>query len=307
MKPKTNVGRLDAQETAFFGRELEHVKSKTYDIKYGELKARKLIPLSSEAGEGAETISYQSYSSVGMAKIVESYAKDFPRADVKAEEHIVKIHSLGDSYGYSIQEIRNAAKAGKPLNAKKAAAAKRAMMQKENSLALFGSEKAKLTGLFNHPNVPVVAQDTSRDWLNAATTGDQILDDLNKLANSVPVLTNDVEVADTLLMDTQHYAKIASKRIVDSTTTVLKFFMDATPYIKNIEPVAQLSKAGAAGGSRVMVYRRDPNALEMEVPVDFEQFEPLREAMEWTVHCHERFGGVSFYYPLSAAYMDLNL
>lgn len=296
--------KLDAQETAWFARELEHVKSKTFDRKYGEFKARKLIPVSNEGGAGAETIKYDQYDMFGIAKIVESYAKDFPRADVAVKEFRAPVRSLGDSYGYSIQDMRSAKMANSPLQQKKANAAKRGMMQKENNLALFGDTDADLLGLFNHPNIPVIVQDTLGDW--AGFTGDQIIADLTKLVNSVPILTNDVEIADTLLMDTALYGLISTKRIDDINATVLKYFMESSPYIKGAEPVAQLSTAGATGKSRVMAYRRDPDALELRIPVDFEQFAPLREAMEWVVHCHERFGGVTFYYPLSAAYMDIN-
>lgn len=49
---------LDANESIFFERELEHVKARSYDIKYPEFKATMLIPVSTEAGPGAETITY---------------------------------------------------------------------------------------------------------------------------------------------------------------------------------------------------------------------------------------------------------
>ncbi len=41
-----------------------------------------------------------------MAKIISSYASDLPRADVKGKPTTAIIKSLGDSYGYSIQEMR---------------------------------------------------------------------------------------------------------------------------------------------------------------------------------------------------------
>ncbi len=50
---------LDSAETAFFARELEYIKSKSYDIEFPPLKAIKLIPVSTEAGPGAESITYQ--------------------------------------------------------------------------------------------------------------------------------------------------------------------------------------------------------------------------------------------------------
>ena len=44
-----NPMRLDRGEAAFFAREVEHVKARTYDQKLRELKAFELIPVSHEA------------------------------------------------------------------------------------------------------------------------------------------------------------------------------------------------------------------------------------------------------------------
>jgi hypothetical protein len=52
--------KLDADESIFFARELESVKSKTYDRLYPEYKALSLIPVSEEVDPGAETIKYES-------------------------------------------------------------------------------------------------------------------------------------------------------------------------------------------------------------------------------------------------------
>ena len=52
---------MDDQTALFFERSLEFVKSKTYDIRFPALKARMLIPVSNEAGPGAETIKYEQW------------------------------------------------------------------------------------------------------------------------------------------------------------------------------------------------------------------------------------------------------
>lgn len=43
---------LDSAETAFFARELEYIKSKSYDIEFPPLKATKLIPVSTDSTLG---------------------------------------------------------------------------------------------------------------------------------------------------------------------------------------------------------------------------------------------------------------
>ena len=82
----TEFVNLDAGETVFFARELESKKSQTYDVVKAPLKAFELIPVSMDAGAGAETISYQQFDETGISKIIANYADDLPRADVKGKE-----------------------------------------------------------------------------------------------------------------------------------------------------------------------------------------------------------------------------
>lgn len=131
--------RFDSVESAtvFFARELDQVKAKTYDKLYPELSALAYFPITSEVNEGAETTTYYSYDITGMAAIINNYATDLPRVDVKGESHTAHIKSIGDSYGYNVQEMRASRMAGKSLDARKGAAARRASDYKEILVFLY--------------------------------------------------------------------------------------------------------------------------------------------------------------------------
>lgn len=60
--------RFDSAEDAsvFFARELDYVKTKSYDVQYPELTALTLFPISHEADAGAETVTYYTYDKSGM-------------------------------------------------------------------------------------------------------------------------------------------------------------------------------------------------------------------------------------------------
>ena len=81
--------RFDSTEQAsiFFARELDQVKAKTYDKQYPELSALTHFPITSEVNAGAETTTFYSYDIVGMAEIINNYATDLPRVDIKGEAH----------------------------------------------------------------------------------------------------------------------------------------------------------------------------------------------------------------------------
>ena len=294
--------RLDAAETAFFNRELESVKSKTFDVKFPELKARRLFPVSFDAGPGAESIVYQQYDQVGMAKIISSYADDLPRADVVAREFTARVKSFADSYGYNVQEIRSAAKAGKPLQTRKANAAKRAIMQLENRVAFFGDAPTGLQGFLSNPNVTrsTVPNGAGGSPLWANKTPDEILADLNAAADFVVSSTNGVEIPDTLILPLAQYNAIKGRpRSANSDKTILAYFLENNGYIKTVEWVNELKGAGTAGTDVMVAYRRDPDVLSLEIPQDFEQFPEQEQGLEYVVPCHERCGGVLVYYPMA--------
>lgn len=302
------LSNLDSGESIFFIRELEQIKTRSYDIRYAELKGRSLIPVSNEISPGAETVVYEQYDQVGMAKVIASYADDLPRADVKGKEFTARIRSLGDSYGYTVQEIRAAKYAQKPLEQRRANAAKRAILQKENLICFNGDSAYGLLGFINHPNISSITVDndgTGSSTLWSTKTPDQIIRDLNKLANYIVENTLMVEQPDTLLLPVAKFNYINSTaRSANSDTTILKYFLNNNEYIKSVEPVNELKAAGAGGLDRMMAYKKDPEKLEQEIPQDFEQFDPQPRNLEFVVPCHSRYGGVQIYYPLSVAYGD---
>jgi hypothetical protein len=298
---------LDANETFFFSRELEYIKSKSYDIEFPEMKAFKHIPISTEAGEGALSITYAQFEEVGLARIIESYADDLPRADIRGKEFTQLVKSVGASYGYSVQEIRAAVYVGRSLTQRQANAARRANDQKINRLAWFGDQTYQILGMLNNANIPIgtVLNDgtgSTTQWINK--TPDQILYDMNTLANSIPFVTKGVEMPNTLLLPVAQYTLIASTpRSVTSDTTILEYFIQNNPFITTVDWVPELTGAGPvvdATATDVMIaYDKNPDKLTMEIPMPFTQYPPQERGLEFVVPCESRYGGIIVYYPLS--------
>ena len=296
---------LDAAETLFFERELEHRKAQTYDVIRAPLKAFELIPVSTEAGAGAESIVYEQYDSTGVAKIVANYADDLPRADVKGKEFVARVKSVGDSYGYSLQEVRAAQFAGKPLEQRKSNAAARAQRELWNRVAFFGDAANGLPGWLTNTNVPsapvVAGASTDTEW--STKTPAEILKDMNDAANSIVALTNGAEIPDTLVLPIEQYSFIASTPAGTGTdTTILEYFIRNNPYINTVTWANELKGAFAGDTDGFIVYRRDPDAMEFEMPVSFEQLPVQERGLEFIVPCHSRIAGTIIRYPLSQAF-----
>lgn len=298
---------LDSGETIFFARELELIKSKSYDVKYADLKARSLLPVSGEAGPGAESITYRQYDHLGVAKLISSYANDLPRSDVKGKEFTSPVRSLGASYGYNLQEVRAAKMVGKPLEQRRANAAKRAVMQLENTIAFKGDSASGLGGFISNPNYSVVSVGAGAGGGTTfkTKTPDEILKDLNQVANTPFSVTLGVEMPDTMLLPLDQYTFISSTaRSANSDTTILEYFLKNNPFIKSVDWLNELKGAGLGGSDAMMAYRKDPDALTLEIPQDFEQLPVQEKGLEFEIPCHSRIGGVLIYYPLSIARGD---
>jgi len=299
--------RLDRGESAFFAREVEHIKSRTYDMKLRELKAFSLIPISNEAGPGVTEITFRRYTGVGFAKIIADYAKDFPRVDVYGVEDTVKVKAIGDSYGYNIKEIRMSAKTGKALDQRRAATARRAHDEMANKLALISNPAIGTRGLIDYPGIteatiPSDGTGGSSSWVNK--TDDQISRDIDILFDTVIVSTSNREVPDTLLLPLENYRILGNRRLSGTDTTLLKYIMENKPWIKKIDWIHELSGAGAGKTNRAMVGVFDEEHITFEIPQPFEQFDAQQDGMEYEIPCHSETAGVIIYYPMAFAYVD---
>jgi hypothetical protein len=299
--------RLDSNESIFFARELETIKSRSYDVKYPMLKQREVIPVSFEGDPADDQITYNQYDMFGMAAIVSDYSTDFRNVEISGKQFSANVRSLGAAFQYSIQEIRKAARANKPLTTAKANAARRAIMQLERDIAFWGDDDYGLQGWLTNTNIPDVTLPTG-DWLNTLTTPDSIIKDLNALANSVIDTSRTVETPNTLLLPVAYYTHLATlPRSSGSDYTVLRYFMENTPFIQSVDWLAELAAANSEGNLAddiAIVYDRNPEKMTLEIPQEFEQFAPELRGMAYKVAVHERCGGVIIPYPLSQAMTD---
>ena len=308
MPTTNNPMRLDSNESVFFNRELAYVKAKSYDAKYAELKGLSLIPISTEAGAGVNEIIFHQYRGVGFAKVIADYAKDFPRVDIYGEEKAVKVKGIGDSYGYSIKEIRASQRTGKNLDQRRAITARRAHDEMMNRMALKSNTADGTFGLLDFPGITEVTLQAdgtnfSKTW--ASKTPDQIVRDINDLVSAVMEPTSAREVPDTLLLPIAQYNDLASRRIGEAgEKTLMRYILDNSPYIKRIDWLSELKNFGAGGTNRALVGRFDEEHLTLEIPQPFEQFEAQQEGMEFTIPCHSECAGTIIYYPLAFAYAD---
>lgn len=301
-----NSAMLDADGAVFFQRQLEHIKARSYDVQYAELKARMLFPVSNEGGPGITTITYRTYDQVGAAKIINAYANDLPRADVAGKETTIPVRSVGISYGYNLDEIQASQLTGAALDQRRANAAVRSIEQKINDVAYFGDSASGLPGLFSNPNIPtgnVVDPGSGTEWVNK--TPDEILFDINDAMADIFETTKMVERPNTLLLPPAQWSYIMSTaRSDNSDTTIAQYVAQNSPYLNSVDDIIPVNECAASenpelSSDAMVAYDRSPDKLQLEIPVELEMLPVQQKNLEFIVPGRNRLAGLNIYYPLS--------
>jgi hypothetical protein len=290
----------------FLERQLEFIRPQVFETAYADIKYPTILPVTSEAGNGAQTYTYRIMDATGEFKLIADAADDLPRSDISQVEKSIVIRSFGGSFGYTVQELRAAQMANVALEQRRAAAVRRAYEEKVEQVAMFGEASANLAGFFNNSTVDVIA--ANKWFTDSGTTSQDMLDLLNYGADAIVNATQMKEQPDTLLLPYEDYAVISKRRNSDSSdTTVLEYFLRTNPYITNVAPILQLDKTKSGlNTNRMVVYKRDPQKLELHIPQPLELFPPQQRGLEFIVPAHARVGGVALYYPKSVIYVQAN-
>jgi len=305
----TQFTHLDAGENIFLLRQIEFIQTRSYDVKFPLLYARKFIPINNQVDRAAATYTYHSYTQVGMAALIASYADKLPQNDVFVTETSIQIKTAANGYHYSVLEIRQAMRANVPLDQKKANAARRSMEVLIDRILAVGDSASGLVGMINQPNaltftVPNGAAG-SPDWASKKPL--EILSDMVNICVFIPSNTGNVEEPNAILLPRSQYTQIATTPMLGANVatelTILEYFKRNQPQIEvGMWPL--LKGQGTGSTDRMIAYNRDPDKFEGIIPQEFEQFPPEQEGLRFNVACHARIGGVVFYYPLSMAVGD---
>lgn len=305
----------DAQQAlGFMLAQTTYIESQVVEIQYPEVQYPQLIPVDTSAPEWTKSITYFSMDRTGKAGWFHAYAKDIHVADVERAKHEETVEMADIGYRYNIEEIGTAMMTpGVNLPVERAAAARRAYEEFVDNLALRGDSTKNKQGLINHSGVTIVnAAEVSggnTDWDDK--TAEEILQDVNDALIGVYTGTLTVEIADTILMPITALALIATKRVPDTTMTVLQFLLQNNVYTfqtgrpLTIRGVRGLETAGVGGVGRMVVYRRAPDVLKLHIPMPH-RFLPVWQTgpLVFDVPGIFRLSGLEIRKPAAVRYID---
>ncbi|RLB93613.1 MAG: hypothetical protein DRH26_03495 [Deltaproteobacteria bacterium] len=294
---------------SFLLSQLTHIESKMYEKKYKAITYAQIIPVSNEAGEWAESVTYFFMDGAAVAKFVGTKSLNVPIAEIGTEKVTVPVELGATGYEYSDEELRQAIQLQRPLPQLKSNTARRAYEEMAQRVAMVGDTTHNLPGFINNTNVTsatVVDPGSGTEWVNKTTA--QILFDINDFMGDIFVDTLQVEKPNTLVLPTAQWNYIAgTPRSDQSDTTILQWLVANSPYLSSesdIIPITELASAGSGSSDRMMAYDKDMDKVVFHIPMPLKFTEPQRKGRGFEVPGEFKLSGVEFRYPGSARYAD---
>ena len=291
----------------FYISQLANLEAKIYEAKYTAINFAEMIPVNTDVPEWADSWDYISYDAVTLGKFIGSSADDLPNVALSANKTSVPIGYAGNSFDYSLDELRKSQQLRIPIDVTKGRAAFRGSQEHSQRVAYFGDASRGMYGLFNNPNLAL--DNSTTDW--ATATGQEKVSDMNSLLIKVWIDSANTHLPNALAIDSERYAQISSQRMDTGTdTTVLEFFKKNNLYTTTtgqelrIFPRLQLNKAGAGGKARMLAYELNDDNLGMCNPIPWRAIAPQMKNLSIVVPAEYKISGVEWRYPFSAAYRD---
>ncbi|MCE2029285.1 DUF2184 domain-containing protein [Sessilibacter corallicola] len=292
----------------FFVSQLSNLEQKIYEVKYRHIVYQEYIPIDTSDPEWVDEVTYISYDAVTSGKFVGASASDLPRSDIESQKNTIPVFYGGNSYGYSLDELRKSQQLRIPVDATKGKMSFRGFQEHAQEVAFFGDDERDITGLINNPNVPL-DNAIITDW--EAATGQEIVSEMNGQLRSVWKNTANSQIPDTQLLSSDRWAIITEKKMDTGTdTTVLEYykknnlFTSRTNQPLDIKPLLELEEGGVGGVDRMIAYVRDPEVLTMRMPMPWRSLTPQPDGLTVLVPAEYKFGGVEIRYPVAAHYRD---
>ncbi len=298
----------DANEAVFGALELEEVMALVSRIEYPELKAKRLIPVTSEGGEGAETIAYREWDRTGIAKFIANGASDIPIVNLRGKKYRLDVHVMALGFEYSVFDIAKAAKANIPLLTELAEATREGIEMFIDQTAWLGDLTTGRVGFFYSKNITVSHVPTGvGGYYWTQKTPDEILYDLNLLVAQPRALTKGIAKINQVLLPITEYDLAASTpRASGDGRTILEVFKASHPGLE-VEDLTYLSSTelptnpldGSSAVDCMVAYAKNPAAVQLSIPSPYKAY-PAREkgAFGWYVPTKAHYGDVIFRQPL---------
>ena len=318
------ASRFDANETIFFARELETIDPTIYMTMFAGLVGRKLIPLIPNVDPLDLTYTYRMWAVTGRSRVGGPNSNDDGVVGIQATEASTPIKSIPVEYGWTVDEIKQAAKKGVSLDMLTVQAAMAQVARKVDDMLALGEPLTTIGGLLNNATiyadnliVATTKTGTGNQWGPASLPAEHLAD-LNNIVSGTRFRLKQASMApggngtpafDRFVVglgSTEYSIAASEPRSTTSDTTTLQYALRNNPWIESIEEWWKLDTCDPSTSTPMIIcYPRDPMALGAVIPREFESLPPQEQGRNIVIHADGKCGGTVIRYGVAVSYMRL--
>lgn len=294
-----------------------HIEPQVYEIKFTQIQYQDLLAgcIDTSANPFAKTVTYYSHENFGGAKWMNGDSDDVPYGSDERSKFETQVYTAARGYSYGWEEVNQAAMLGISLDSLRAVGARRAYEELVDGVALTGDTAKGFQGLFNNSSVTAATVATGATsgatlWSGKLVYPDEILKDVNDALTGIQTATSNVILGDTVLLPYARFNTVASSRLPNTETTILKFLKENNVYTAQtgqpltIKGVRGLDTAGSGSTARMIAFRRSPEVMKLHLPMPL-RFLPVQiDGLKYKVPGVFRVGGLDIRLPKEVIYKD---
>lgn len=305
--------RMDAAETSILQQQLEEMELEVFQNVYADVKTPQIIPIDSSGDPAAETNSWRTSDvNAKWGLLADDGAVDDGQSQSrKRQKESVHYYSFQHVFGWSLQDVRRAQRAGIQLSTEQPLTARESWDETLEDIIANGYAGTDLRGLLDYPGIDLATEPTA--WEDVTSGSDLVA----KMMSVFSTRNEELEMVEQLMPNRMvlppsiynHANDLPFTTSTDSGKSALDVFVEKA---RKVVPDFQVTwwrkcrDAGAAGTvHRSLLYRLDPRILKAKVSVPFEMLPVEAEGFRFKVPCHARTAGVQIMRPLGVKYIDI--
>lgn len=315
--------REDAGFTPFIARALEQFLTREFEVPLEDLPLINggVVGIDESIDEGAKTFAYQVLDGAGVAEFYNDYAQSsMPMVTISNEEFVRPLATIALGYEFSQEDLmaeRLAASNGRTVRLRDRLnqRAVRGMMEKHEDVGMFGDAVRDLHGFANHPGVAIISPTADStgddDW--STKFGDAVIQDITNMFQAIRDNTLCTAMPDSLALPESTITSLNRDYVADGNTvvsgqTVMDRVRQFFPQLA-IGSLCRLQSNRSLGNldeSRAVMYWNDNDAVQYILPMRPRFFDPQMVELMTKVPGMSKLGGIQWWQPFTAVYMDVD-
>lgn len=280
-------------------RDLEAIDRVIYEPRREELVARSILNINTDIHPGAETYGYNVLTRSGAAKIIAHGSDDLPLVDTDLKRYFQPIYTIAAGIRYGLNELRQAQMTGQPVDSTKAATARRAIAEKENSLVWVGDSAVGIKGVAQADGIQVVNSD--KKWKEM--TSEEIIEQLRLARSNITVLPGYDASQMVLLLPPVQFEEL-TRRYSDFDSRTLRKVINENEWFTDIKRVADMKGVGSDKTDSLIIMDVSPSTCEILLPMDVVRLQEEWKYPNWKIPFEERCGGAITRAPYAVVRVD---